>query len=240
MKDPAPHPLLRVQELAAGERPQERLEKLGPGALSDAELLAMLLRTGSRGHNVLSVAQRLISEGGSLAAMTRWTEADFRRLTGIGHVKALQLITVMEIASRVLAQSAEVEPVLNRPELIYQHFRRQIIGLQIEKFWVLCLNRKNRLIRQVEITSGTATSSLAHPREVFRAAIRHGATAVVCAHNHPSGDPAPSAADIQVTRQLRDAAKAVDIDLLDHLVVGLAAADPHGRGYYSFREAGLI
>jgi DNA repair protein RadC len=240
MKDTAPYPPLRVQELAAGERPQERLEKLGPGALSDAELLAMLLRTGSRGHNVLSVAQRLITEGGSLAAMTRWTEADFRRLTGIGHVKALQLVTVMEIATRVLAQSAEVEPVLNRPELIYQHFRRQIIGLQIEKFWVLCLNRKNRLIRQVEITSGTATSSLAHPREVFREAIRHGATAVVCAHNHPSGDPAPSAADIQVTRQLRDAAKAVDIDLLDHLIVGVAAADPQGRGYYSFREAGLI
>jgi DNA repair protein RadC len=240
MKVSAPYPPLRIQELAAGERPQERLEKLGPGALSDAELLAMLLRTGSRGHDVLSVAQRLIAEGGSLAAMTRWTEADFRRLTGIGHVKALQLMTVMEIASRVLAQSAEVEPVLNRPELIYQHFRRQIIGLQIEKFWVLCLNRKNRLIRQVEITSGTATSSLAHPREVFREAIRHGATAVVCAHNHPSGDPAPSAADIQVTRQLRDAAKAVDIDLLDHLVVGIVAADPHGRGYYSFREAGLI
>jgi len=240
MKDTVPYPSLRVQELAAGERPQERLEKLGPGALSDAELLAMLLRTGSRGHNVLAVAQRLITEGGSLAALTRWTAADFRRLTGIGHVKALQLVTTMEIASRVLAQSAAVEPVLNRPELIYQHFRRQIIGLDVEKFWVLCLNRKNRLIRQVEVTSGTATSSLAHPREVFREAIRHGATAVVCAHNHPSGDPAPSAADIQVTRQLRDAAKAVDIDLLDHLVIGIAAADPQGRGYYSFREAGLI
>jgi DNA repair protein RadC len=105
---------------------------------------------------------------------------------------------------------------------------------------VLCLNRKNRLIKQVEITSGTATSSLAHPREVFRAAIRHGATAVVCVHNHPSGDPAPSAADVQVTRQLREAAKAVDIDLLDHVIVGRPAADPQGRGYYSFREAGVL
>lgn len=240
MHDSAPYAPLRVQDLAAGERPQERLEKLGPGALSDAELLAMLLRTGSRGHNVLTVAQRLITASGSLAALTKWTEMDFRRLTGIGRVKALQLVTTMEIASRVLAQSAAVEPVLNRPELIYGHFRHQIIGLEIEKFWVLCLNRKNRLIRQVEITSGTATSSLAHPREVFREAIRHGATAVVCAHNHPSGDPAPSAADIQVTRQLRDAAKAVDIDLLDHLIIGMAAADPQGRGYYSFREAGLL
>jgi len=105
---------------------------------------------------------------------------------------------------------------------------------------VLCLNRKNRLIKQVEVTSGTATSSLAHPREVFREAIRHGATAVICAHNHPSGDPAPSAADVQLTRQLRDAARAVDIDLIDHVVLGRAANDPHGVGFYSFRQAGVI
>ena len=150
MNDPAPYPPLRVKDLAAGERPQERLERLGPGALSDAELLAMLLRTGSRGHNVISVAQRLIAEGGSLAALTKWTEPDFRRLTGIGRVKALQLVTTMEIATRVLAQSAVVEEVLNRPEKIHQHFRLQVIGLVVEKFWVLCLNRKNRLIRQVE------------------------------------------------------------------------------------------
>lgn len=240
MSEPPPYPALRVKDLAAGERPQERLEKLGPGALSDAELLAMLLRSGSRGHNVLTVAQRLVAEGGSLAALTKWTEADFRRHPGIGRVKALQLVTAMEIAARVLTQSAAVEDVLNRLEKIHRHFQPQVIGLAVEKFWVLCLNRKNRLIRQVEVTSGTATSSLAHPREVFRAAIRHGATAVVCAHNHPSGDPAPSAADVQVTRQLRDAARAVDIDLLDHVIIGLAAADPLGRGFYSFREAGLL
>lgn len=240
MTTPPSYPALRVRDIAVGERPQERLERLGPGALSDAELLAMLLRTGSRGHNVLTVAQRLVAEAGSLAALTKWTEGDFRRHTGIGRVKALQLVTAMEIATRVLTQSSVVDEVLNRPEKVYSHFKVQIIGLTVEKFWVLCLNRKNRLIRQVEVTSGTATSSLAHPREVFREAIRHGATAVVCVHNHPSGDPAPSAADIQVTRQLRDAARAVDIELLDHIVVGLPAADPQGRGFYSFREAGVI
>jgi len=105
---------------------------------------------------------------------------------------------------------------------------------------VLCLNRKNRLLKQVEITSGTATSALAHPREVFRAAIRESATAVVCVHNHPSGDPAPSAPDIHVTRQLREAAKAVDIELVDHVIVGRMAADPLGRGYFSFRETGML
>jgi DNA repair protein RadC len=240
MNEDAP-PNLRVKDLALGDRPQERLEKLGPGALSDAELLAMLLRSGSRGHNVLSIAQRLIAEAGSLAALVQWHESDFRRHPGIGRVKALQLVTVMEIVRRSLAGSDRPEAdMLNRPELIHALLAPQIAGLAVEKFWVLCLNRKNRLLKQVEVSSGTATQALAHPREVFREAIRHGATSVACVHNHPSGDPSPSAADVQVTRQLREAAKALDIELLDHVIIGRAGADPRGRGYYSFREVGAI
>lgn len=241
MRNDSPaYPAPRVKDLAVGERPQERLEKLGPGALSDAELLAMLLRSGQKGHSVVSISRQLVTEAGSLAALTRWREADFRRIKGIGRIKALQLITVMEIATRVLRAESGENPLLNRPELVFTHFRSQATGLSVEKFWVLCLNRKNRLIRQVELTSGTATSSLAHPREVFREAVHHGATSVVCVHNHPSGDPAPSAADVQVTRQLREAAKALDIELLDHVIVGQIGADPRGRGFYSFREAGVI
>jgi len=235
-----PYPPLRVKDLAVSDRPQERLQKLGPGALSDTELLAMLLRSGGKGNNVLTIAQQLVTEAGSMRTLVQWTEADFRRLKGIGRVKALQLVAVMEVARRVLADKGETEPLLNRPELVHQHLLPDFSALQVEKFWVLCLNRKNRLLKQVELTVGTATSSLVHPREVFREAIRHGATAVICAHNHPSGDPAPSAADVQITRQLRDAARAVDIDLVDHVVLGRAAADPHGTGYYSFRQAGVI
>lgn len=241
MSNPAPaYPTPRVQDLAVGERPQERLEKLGPGALSDSELLAMLLRSGQKGQSVLSISRQLVTEAGSLAGLTRWREADFRKVKGIGRIKALQLITVMEIARRVAAADHGGSPLLNRPELVFAHFRALTAGLSVEKFWVLCLNRKNRLIRQVELTSGTATSSLAHPREVFREAVHHGATSVICVHNHPSGDPAPSAADVQVTRQLREAAKALDIELLDHVIIGQPGADPHGRGFYSFREAGVI
>jgi DNA repair protein RadC len=231
---------LRLKDLALGERPQERLEKLGPAALSDTELLAMLLRSGSKGRNVLLIAQQLMTEAGTLASLVRWGEKDFSRLKGIGRIKALQLVTVMEIARRVAIQGGTVEPVLNRPDLVMQHFQTQIASLAVEKFWVLCLNRKNRLMKQVEVTSGTATSSLAHPREVYREAIRQGATAVICVHNHPSGDPAPSAADIQVTRQLRDASKTIDIELLDHVIVGRVSADPRGLGYYSFRESGVL
>lgn len=230
----------RLKEMAVGERPQERLEKHGASALSDAELLAMLLRSGTHGHDVLTLATRLIFEAGSLAGLIAWTEKDFRRLKGIGRVKALQLVTVMEIARRVLGQQAGDAPLLDRADLVATYFAPIVAGLQVEKFWVLCLNRKNRLLKRVEVTSGTASSSLVHPREVFREAIREGALAVICVHNHPSGDPAPSSADVQVTRQLRDAAKTVGIDLLDHVIVGQQGRDPAGLGYYSFRASGLI
>lgn len=231
---------LRVKDLAVGERPQERLEKHGASALSDTELLAMLLRSGSKGHNVLAVAQRLITEAGSFARLIAWTPEDFRRLKGIGRVKALQLTAVMEVARRVLEQQTPADPAFERPAVVFAHFAAETAGLEIEKFWVLCLNRKNRLIKQVEISSGTATNSLAHPREVFREAIRHGATAVICAHNHPSGDPAPSNADLQITRQLREAAKTVDIQLHDHIILGRTRSDPRGTGYFSFRESGML
>jgi len=230
----------RLREMAAGDRPQERLQRLGAGALSDTELLAMLLRSGTRGQDVLTLAARLIGEAGSLSGLISWSESDYRRLKGIGRVKALQLLTVAEIARRVVIQQGGEMPLLNRSDLVAAHLQPFAQGLSVEKFWVLCLNRKNRLIRRVEVTSGTATAALAHPREVFRQAIRESATAIICAHNHPSGDPAPSAADLQLTRQLREAARAVDIDLLDHVIVGRAGHDPAGRGYYSFREAGVL
>ncbi|HEU5080860.1 MAG TPA: DNA repair protein RadC [Opitutaceae bacterium] len=229
-----------LRGMAVAERPQERLEKLGPAALSDAELLAMLLRSGTQGHDVFTLATRLVSHAGSLANLISWTSADFRRLKGIGPVKALQLVATMELARRVLGQQTVEQPILGRADLVADYFQSVVAGLQVEKFWVLCLNRKNRLLKRIEVTSGTATNSLVHPREVFRDAIREGAAALICVHNHPSGDPAPSTADIQVTRQLREAAKVICIDLLDHVIIGHKSADPTGVGHYSFRAAGLI
>jgi DNA repair protein RadC len=241
MNEPLPCLENRLKTLATGERPQERLERLGPAALSDTELLAMLLRSGARGHDVLTLASRLIAEAGSLAGLIAWREPDFRKLNGIGRVKALQLVTVMEVARRVIGQQAGEAPLLNRADLVAAYLAPIVAGLEVEKFWVLCLNRKNRLLKRVEVSSGTAANTLVHAREVFRAAISvGGTTCLVCAHNHPSGDPAPSSADMQVTRQLREASKIVDIHLLDHVIIGRAAADPIGLGYYSFRASGLL
>jgi len=230
----------RLRSTACHERPQQRLEHFGAGALSDTELLAVLLRSGTHGNDVLTLSSRLIAEAGSMARLASWHESDFRRIKGIGRVKAHQLVAIMEIGRRAIIQPGPTEPMLTRAELIAAYLQPFAAGLDIEKFWVLCLNRKNRLIKRVEVTSGTATAALAHPREVFRAAIRESASALVCAHNHPSGDPAPSSADVQITHLLREAAKTVEITMLDHVIVGRSNADPLGTGWYSFREAGLL
>lgn len=230
----------RLRSTLASERPQERLERLGPSALSDTELLALLLRSGTRGQDVLTLASRLIAAAGSLSGFLSLEEQDFRKLKGIGKVKAFQLVSTVELARRILGGSAGEEPVLNRADLVFRYLLPVAAGLSVEKFWVLCLNRRNRLIKRVEVTSGIATAALAHPREVFRTAIAVSASAVICVHNHPSGDPQPSAADIQLTRQLKEAARAVDIDLIDHVIMGRPSADPLGRGHYSFRESGLL
>lgn len=201
---------------------------MGAGALSDTELLALFLRSGPANRQVMEQASRMIAEVGSMKGFARWQPVDLTKV-GVGPSKARQLAAVMEIGRRMI-EGGEAAPLLNRPELIVEHLRSRAHGLEVEKFWVVCLNRKNRLKKVVEVTTGTATSSLAHPREVFRCAIQYGATAIACAHNHPSGDPAPSAADVQLTRQLREAARVVDVELIDHVIQGRTVHDPIGQG----------
>lgn len=230
----------RIKDMMASERPQERLEKHGVEALSDRELLAMILRSGPPGVDVVSMSEELLHEAGSLANLLRWSAQDFQKIRGIGKVKALQLISVMQFAKRILAEGDEQNVIFDSAEMIARHFRTIVAGLEVESFWVLCLDRKNRLIKRIEVTKGTATNCLAHPREIFKQAIQVSASAIVAVHNHPSGDPAPSRADIQVTRQLREASKVIGIDLLDHIILGQRNRDPQGIGYYSFDEAGLL
>ena len=200
----------------------------------------MLLRKGTRSRDVLAVAEDLLSEGGSLSGLLSLGTGDLLKIHGIGRVKALQIAAVLEMARRAILERAEEQPVFDRPELVYRFFQPIIAGLEVEYFWVLCLNRKNRLMRRCEVTKGTASASLIHPREFFRPGIQSGASALIAVHNHPSGDPAPSSADIQVTRRLRESAGVLDLDLLDHVIVGRGSADPRNLGFYSFSEAGLL
>ncbi len=236
----APEKANRWMQLTVTDKPQARMQRLGSGALSDLELLAILLGSGSAKRDTITQAAALLAHVGSLRGLFTMTASELGALDGVGEATAAKLLAVSEVARRSICQQNEDGLLLNRADRIFEYMQPFVFGLEVEKFWVLCLNRKNRLLKRVEVTSGTATQALAHPREVFRQAIREGATAIVCMHNHPSGDPAPSAADLQITRQLREAAKAVDIDLLDHVILGRPNADAMGRGFYSFREAGLI
>ena len=228
------------KSLAVQERPQERLEKYGPANMRDTDLLAMLLRSGTQKKDVMDLSAELLRKAGSLPKLISWRKEEFMGIEGIGTVKALQLVAVMEVAKRVIRGQMGETPLLDSPEKVFDYARTLTHGLEIEKFWTLCLNRKNRLIRSIEVTVGTANSSLVHPREVYKEAVRLGASAIIVFHNHPSGDPAPSSADIQVTRRLREAAEIMDIDLLDHLIVGHPDQDPRNLGYYSFKDAGIL
>jgi DNA repair protein RadC len=213
-----------------------RVETMGPSALNDAEILALLLGSG---RGAMAIARELLRVAGSLSGLRAMSEGELRRVKGVGRTTALQVMSGLELgrrASRVTAES----PVLNQADAIAAFMAQYVEGLEIERFYVLSLNRRNRLKKCSEISSGTATATLAHPRECLKQAIVCSASALVACHNHPSGDPSPSAADMQLTRQLREAATAVDIPLVDHVIVGRRGADPLGRGYYSFREAGLL
>jgi len=148
--------------------------------------------------------------------------------------------TLEEARQILICENTFPLPVLDQPELVREYMALRVAKLEVEKFWVLCLDRKNRLIECVEVTSGTASQCLIHPREVFRPAIVAGASAVICVHNHPSGDPTPSAADIKATRQLKDAGAVLGIDFLDHVICGEKSKSKTGKDYYSFSEFCLV
>ncbi|MFM7397964.1 MAG: DNA repair protein RadC [Verrucomicrobiota bacterium] len=225
---------------SSDDRPRERLQRLGPRALLDAELLELLIGVGTRGAPVSAVARELLAESGGLSALSGWEPADFGRVRGLGPTKAAELAAAVELARRIRERAHDPGDRLDAPAKVWARLEPLAAGLAVEKCWVLCLNRRNRLLALHEVSSGTATSSLLHPREVFRQALRHAACAAIVAHNHPSGDPSPSPADRAVTRQLAEAGRVVGVELLDHVVVGRPEADPGGKGWFSFGEAGLI
>ena len=229
-----------LRDLPPSERPQERLEHLGPQALSDRELLAMILRSGTARYDVLALADILISQAGSLAGLVRWDALEFQKIPGIGKVKALQLTAQMEVAKRISQGNRLETTFFDGPKKVWTLLYPVSLVESVEKVWVLCLDRKNKLLRFENITTGTATGSLVHPREVFRPAIRWGATAIILAHNHPSGDPTPSSSDLKVTQKISEAARHLDIDFHDHVIIGEPNNCPAGIGYYSFADSGLI
>lgn len=229
-----------LRDLKPEDRPQERLERLGPGPLTDRELLAMLIRSGTAQRDVLTLADDLMKQAGSLHGLLRWDISDFQKIQGIGKVKALQMSTYIEVTKRMMRPQRIQRIPFDDPRVVWQYLYPEMRSDTVERVWVLCLNRKNKLIRAEPVTSGTANRCLVHPREVFRPAIRHGASAVILAHNHPSGDPSPSSGDLKATKIIKVAAKQIGIEFHDHVIIGEPEDDPKGKGYFSFYNAGHL
>ncbi|MGH0028648.1 MAG: RadC family protein [Myxococcota bacterium] len=216
-----------------GDRPRERLLRLGSTSLSDAELLALLLRTGSRGRTALEVAQRVLAERGGLAGLARSAVEELVRVPGLGPARAAGVLAAVELGRRLAGRRLPERLAVRDPGDVFRHFHPRLRDADQECFVALLLDGRHRLLREEWISRGTLTASLVHPREVFRPALRACAAALVLVHNHPSGDPTPSPEDRQVTRRLARAGELLGIQVVDHVVVA-------ERGYASLREEGSL
>jgi DNA repair protein RadC len=231
LPDAAPDPILA---LAAGhDLPRERLLARGPSALSDMELIALLLGSGLPGHNVFRVAQGLLDHFGSLRGLLDATPGDFGGMRGIGPARTALLVAVMELARRALAEKARERPLIESSGAVEDYLRLLIGTRPYEVFVCLFLDARHRLVQTEESSRGSLTRMAVYPREIVRRALALNAAALVVAHNHPSGAVRPSAADRRLTRVLRDALALVDVRLLDHLVIG-------AQDTFSFAHAGWM
>jgi DNA repair protein RadC len=231
---------MRLKDQAPSERPRERLVARGPEALSEAELIAILLRTGLKGTNVVQVGQKLLRQyDGSLNALARAKVDELKKIDGIGRDKAATLVAAFALAKRMEEERREESPVLDNPETLVSYLRETNRLKEVESFQVVLLNTRKRLVRVEEISDGLLDTLLVHPREVFRAAIAANAAGIVLVHNHPSGDPAPSEADIKVTRDLIRAGQLLKIDVVDHVIIGRATPE-RSKDYASLRELGYF
>jgi DNA repair protein RadC len=225
---------LPVSILPTDDRPRERLWSLGPAALTTAELLAILLGTGGAGQDVLGLAGHLleVSEG-SLRRLARRPRAELLRSPGIGPTKAGRLIAALELGARAAREERPPVPRIREPEYVVRLFGTRLRDLQVEEFHLLALDSQSQVLREVLVTRGLLNSSLVHPREVFRAAIAEAAAGIIVVHNHPSGDPTPSAEDRAATKQLVSAGRLLDIPLYDHVIIA-------GDQFVSLATAGLL
>jgi DNA repair protein RadC len=228
---------MRLKDQPVSERPRERLAALGADALSHAELIAILLRTGLKGANAVEIGKQLLQKFGTLQSLAQASVADLQKVKGIGRDKAVTLMAAFALARKMAADLRTESAVLETPEAIVNLLREDNRLRQVETFQIILLNTRHRLIRVEQISQGTLDTLLVHPREVFRAAISANAAAVVLAHNHPSGDPTPSEADIKVTRDLIRAGQLLKIDVLDHVIIGCPTPE-RSKDYVSLRELG--
>ncbi len=222
-----------IREWAADERPRERLEKLGAQSLSTAELIAILLRVGRRGETAVALARRLLQQFGGLEGLHRASFSEVKSIKGIGTAKAAQIKAALELGRRLQLASRGERPRISGPEDAAALVQYEMSALEQEHLRVLLLDTRNQVLAIHEVVRGSVNTAQVRMAEVFREAIRRNATAIILVHNHPSGDPTPSADDIALTRQAQQAGSLLDIEVLDHIVIG-------GNKFVSLKARGLV
>jgi DNA repair protein RadC len=223
-----------LADTPTADRPRERLFRLGPAALTTCELAALLLSPGTRGRGALDLAGAILAScGPDWADLLRRSPPELAAVPGVGAARAARLAAALELGRRLQEQPRVSRPRIRTPADVYRWFAPRLVDLPAEEFHVLALDSQSAVLRDLFVTRGLLNSSLVHPREVFRGAIAEAAAGVIVVHNHPSGDPTPSADDRAVTRQLVEAGRVLDLPVYDHVVVG------RGR-YVSFAETGLL
>ncbi len=230
---------IRIHDLPASQRPRELLVAKGAENLSIPYLIAILLRTGTKGLSAIHIAEQLLSQFGSLQDLARASLEDLQKVNGIGRDKAVTLKAAFKLASTMAEEIRNELPLLDTPERIVALLRDANRAYEVESFQVVLLNTRRKLIRVEKISQGTLDTILVHPRDVFKPAIAANAAAVVIVHNHPSGDPTPSEADIKVTRDLIRAGQLLKIEVLDHVIIGRATQE-RSKDFVSLRELGYF
>lgn len=222
-----------IRELPPEQRPRERMLKEGAASLSDIDLLAIMLRTGTAKASAMELAAAVLSRFQDLRRLSQATIEELSEIKGIGPVKAVQIKAALELGRRLASLPAEERPVIRCPEDVCSLLMEDLRNLDREYFLALLLNTKNQVLAKETISIGTLNASMVHPRELFKVAIRRSAAAVILVHNHPSGDPTPSREDIALTKRLVEAGEIIGIDVLDHIVIG-------DNRFTSLKSKGLI
>ncbi|ALC84185.1 hypothetical protein AM592_09745 [Bacillus gobiensis] len=224
---------MKLRDFPQDEKPRERLLALGAESLSNHELLAILLRTGTKKESVLQLSNRLLQSFDGLRLLKEASVEELSSISGIGRAKAVHIMAALELGRRVHKLVYEDRYVIRTPEDGAKYLMEDLRFLNQEHFVVMFLNTKNQIIHKQTIFIGSLNASIVHPREVFKEAVKRSAASLICAHNHPSGDPSPSREDIEVTKRLCDCGKMIGIEVLDHLIIG-------DQKYVSLKEKGYL
>lgn len=222
-----------IREWRIDDRPRERLMKHGAETLSDAELLAILITSGTKGFSAIDAARMLLQSHENLTNLSSCDYSQFKQIKGIGSAKAVTLAAAFEISKRIKIPNFDNKEIIKTPDAIAEAYIPKFQGLKKEIFLILLLNSSNQIFREVKISEGSLNASIVHPREVFRIAITESAASIILMHNHPSGNQAPSKEDMNITKQLVESGKLLNIRVLDHLIIA-------GENFYSFAREGFI